>query len=67
MVIFLVKVLMIYRVRIRCGAKWGFTKGKALGHKWRKWTIDPKSLLRGHKARLIRTCSRCGKKDYKYK
>lgn len=52
---------------IRCGAKWGFTKGKALGHKWRKWTIDPKSLLRGHKARLIRTCSRCGKKDYKYK
>lgn len=52
---------------IRCGAKWGFTKGKALGHKWRKWTIDPKSLLRGHKARLIRTCTRCGKKDYKYK
>lgn len=52
---------------IRCGAKWGSTKGKALGHKWRKWTVDPVSLLRGHKARLIRTCSRCGKKDYRYK
>lgn len=52
---------------ICCGAKWGSTKGQALGHKWCKWIVVPVSLLRGHKARLIRTCSRCGKKDYKYK
>lgn len=42
---------------IHCRNRYATTKGKALGHKWRKWTVDPKSLLRGHKARLIRTCS----------
>lgn len=51
----------------RCHYSFASTKGKALGHKWSEWALDSASLLKGHKPRLKRTCSRCGKKDYHYK
>lgn len=50
----------------RCHAQDSFVQGRALGHKWSKWKVDPKSLLRGRKARKVRVCSRCHKKETVY-
>lgn len=45
----------------RCGDKITNSDGKVLGHKWSRWKQDGASI----KPRKVRTCSRCGKKQYK--
>ena len=50
----------------RCHKQESYVEGSALGHKWSKWKVDPKSLLKGHKARKVRVCSRCHKKETVY-